>query len=144
MAKRTSNKPIEQLSAQELYELAKLREQEEAEAQREENRARQDELRDRRRELTAQYKKDIAALDRELRALGGRPRGRAAGRGRGGSLTDKVLELVARAGTISTKELKVALEKEGMDTTNMGQTLAYLKRNGKVIAPSRATYAVAE
>ncbi|MGE0081023.1 MAG: hypothetical protein AB7U81_06980 [Thiohalomonadaceae bacterium] len=134
-------KPIDELSAEELYELARQREREEREAEREANRARLEELREHRRELVAQHRKELAALDREIRQLGGRTRSRSAGGGEG-KISDRVLKLIEASGRISTKDLKASLDQSGVETKNLNQLLAYLKRNGRVVSPSRGVYAL--
>ncbi|MFA5529384.1 MAG: hypothetical protein WDA11_01830 [Thiohalomonadaceae bacterium] len=134
-------KPIDELSADELYELARQREREELEAEREANRARLDELREHRRELVSQHRKELAAVDREIRQLGGRTRSRSTGGGEG-KISERVLKLIEASGRISTKELKASLDESGVETKNLNQLLAYLKRNGRVVSPSRGVYAL--
>ncbi len=135
-------KPIEDLSADELYELARQREREELEAEREANRARLDELREHRRELIAQHRKELAAVDREIRQLGGRTRSRGGAGGGEGKISERVLSLIEASGRISTKDLKASLDASGVETKNLNQMLAYLKRNGRVVSPSRGVYAL--
>ncbi len=140
MAKR---KNIEALSAQELYELAKRREQEEFEKEREGVKAQIEELRAQRRELVAQHKKEIGAVDKEIRALkrsigvGGRSSRSS------GNISQAVLDVLGQSGQATTKEIRAALEQSGIDCANLGQCLAYLKRNGRIAAPERATYTLA-
>ncbi|MCB1788743.1 MAG: hypothetical protein KDJ24_00470 [Gammaproteobacteria bacterium] len=139
MAKKT----LSDLSSEELYELAREREMQEAEEAKEAVRAQVDELRAKRREIVARQRKELAAIDAEIRALGGRG-GRAKRRGRsGGSATDHVLEIVQGSKKITTKEIKAELENRGVVANNLAQTLAYLKRMGKVTSPSRSVYAPA-
>jgi DNA repair exonuclease SbcCD ATPase subunit len=136
-------KPIDELSADELYELARQREREELEAEREANRARLDELREHRREVIAQHRKELASIDREIRQLGGRTRtARAGGGGGEGKISQRVLSLIEASGRISTKDLKASLDAAGVETKNLNQLLAYLKRNGRVVSPSRGVYAL--
>jgi hypothetical protein len=135
-------KPIDELSADELYELARQREREELEAEREANRAQLEELREHRRELIAQHRKELAAVDREIRQLGGRTRGRSSAAGGEGKISERVLSLIEAAGRISTKDLKASLDASGVETKNLNQMLAYLKRNGRVVSPSRGVYAL--
>lgn len=134
-------KPIDELSAEELYELARQREREEREAEREANRAHLEELREHRREVIAQHRKELAAIDREIRQLGGRTRSRTAGSGEG-KISDRVLKLIEASGRISTKDLKASLDQSGVETKNLNQLLAYLKRNGRVVSPARGVYAL--
>jgi hypothetical protein len=138
MAKKKS---LEELSADELYALAQEREQQEAEAQREAVKQQVDELRAQRKTLIAEHKKELAALDKEIRKLGGRTRSRRAGGGE--NVTDVVLGIVQAAGEISTKDIRAQLEAQGVEAANLAQTLAYLKRQGRVTSPSRSVYAPA-
>lgn len=140
MAKR---KPLDHLSAQELYELAQQREQEEMEQARDSIKGEMEQLRVQRKDLVAQQKKDLAALDREINALKRQLRpGRQAARN-GGNVSQAVIDVIGQAGRISTKDLKSALDGQGVETANLGQTLAYLKRKGRIVSPSRAVYALA-
>lgn len=142
MAKR---KTIDTLSAQELYELARQREQEEFESQRETVKAQIEDLRAQRRELVAQQKRELAAIDKEINALKraiGAGGGRSAA-GRGGNVSQAVLDIIAQSGgQATTKEIKAGLAQAGIEAANLGQCLAYLKRKGRVSAPARAVYAL--
>lgn len=133
-------KAVTEMSAEELYELARRREREEFEAQREAARAQMEELKEQRRELISRHRKELAAVDREIRSLGGRVRvGRHGGDGK---ISEQVVALIAEAGSISTKDLKTRLEESGVETKNLNQMLAYLKRNSRVVSPDRGIYSV--
>jgi hypothetical protein len=138
-----AKKGFADLSSDELYELAREREQEEAVEAREAVRAQIEELRAARRDMVARHRKELAAVDAEIRSLGGRTT-RARRRGSaGGSVTEHVLEIVSTAKKISTKEIKAELEARGVVANNLAQTLAYLKRQGKVTSPARSIYSPA-
>jgi hypothetical protein len=138
-----AKKILSDLSSDELYAMAKEREEQEEEAAREAARAQLEELRQKRRDAVARHRKELAAIDAEIRALGGRaPRSRKRTAG-GVSVTDQVLEIVSGAKKISTKEIKAELDNRGIVANNLAQTLAYLKRQGKVKSPSRSIYAPA-
>lgn len=138
-----AKKNLSDLSSDELYELARAREEQEAAEAKEAIRAQIEELRTARREMVARHRKELAAIDAEIRSLGGRSgRGRRRGSG-GGSVTEQVLEIVSKAKKISTKEIKAELESRGIVANNLAQTLAYLKRQGKVTSPARSVYAPA-
>lgn len=142
MAKQ--RKSVEQMSADELYELAKRRESEEEARQREALRADLESMRAKRRDLVARQKKELAAVDKEIRKLQRKMRGGGGGGRRGGQLSKKVEEIIGRLGKASTKDIRAKLEAEGVDASNLGQTLAYLKRNGRVKSPQRAVYTLAK
>jgi hypothetical protein len=88
----------------------------------------------------AAHKKALAALDAKIRKLGGKARGRSRSTG---NVTDAVLAIVQAAGEISTGEIKAKLDEQGVVASNLSQTLAYLKRQGRVVSPARSIYAPA-
>jgi predicted phage gp36 major capsid-like protein len=138
-----AKKPLAELSSDELYRLAQEREEQEEQAAKEAVRAQLDDLRKKRREVMARHRKELAAIDAEIRNLGGRTaRGKRRGSG-DGSVTENVLEIVSNAKKISTKEIKAELEQRGVVANNLAQTLAYLKRQGKVTSPARSIYSLA-
>jgi hypothetical protein len=138
-----AKKNISELSSDELYRLAQEREQQEAAAAKEAARAQIEELRNARRDMQARHRKELAAIDAEIRALGGRSsRGRKRASS-AGNVTGQVLDIVSQAKKISTKEIKAELESRGVVANNLPQTLAYLKRQGKVTSPARSIYSPA-
>jgi hypothetical protein len=138
MAKKKTTS-VKELSAAELYELAKQREEEERKQQEEANKEKLKELRARRRSLIAKQKRELAALDTEIARLSGKSPVRKRKGGKG-SVTETVVNIIAKAGIITTTEIKEELAKQGISTGNLPQTLAYLKRQGRIKSPARATY----
>ena len=137
-----AKKSVSDLSSEELYALAKEREEQEEVEAREAAKAQLDDLRRQRREMVTRHRKELAGIDAEIRSLGGRaPRGRR--RAGGPSVTDQVLEIVSSAKKTSTNEIKAELDSRGVVANNLAQTLAYLKRQGKVKSPARSVYAAA-
>jgi predicted RNase H-like nuclease (RuvC/YqgF family) len=138
MAKRKS---LEDLSSEELYQIAREREEQERVHEEEARREQVKTLREERRALVARHRAELAALDRQIRALGGRAGG---GRGRGGAnLSQQVLDAVTAAGEIGTAELREQLAGSGANVKNLSQTLAYLKRTGRLKSRGRGVYALA-
>jgi hypothetical protein len=133
-------KSITDLSSDELYALAQERKLEEELMQKEAIKEQIDELKAQRRELAAKHKKELAAVDAEIRRLGGRTRSRQRS---GVNVAETVLQIVQSAGEISTKDIKVELDKQGVAASNLSQTLAYLKRQGRVVSPARSMYSPA-
>ncbi|MEJ2321717.1 MAG: hypothetical protein P8Z31_05030 [Gammaproteobacteria bacterium] len=133
-------KDIQQMSAEELYALAQKKEKEEEAVQKEKAKAELAKLRDERKELIAKHKKKLAALDAQIRAMGGRTGGASKGRQTGASAT--ILKLLAD-GEMDTKSIRSRLESMGISVSNLGQTMAYLKRNGKVKSAARGVYKLA-
>ena len=65
-------KSVDTMTAEELYALALEREVQEQEEEQAARQAQIDELRDQRRQLADAHKKELAALDKQIKALGGR------------------------------------------------------------------------
>ncbi|MFP4080534.1 MAG: hypothetical protein ACLFMW_04240 [Ectothiorhodospira sp.] len=135
------NQALENLSAQELYELARRREEEERERAEQERREQLEQLMARRREMVARQKAELAALDKEIKNLGGRTRS-ASRRANGShaSLSRKVVELLQEKGEMNTRRIKAELESRGLETRNISQTLSYLKRQGRLQNKGRGVY----
>ncbi len=135
---------INELSADELYELARQREKEEKEFEKESVREEIAELEAQKKEIAAEYKAAIGELDKALRKLrkkaGGVKRATGGGNSKGGSTTGRVLELIGQAKSVSSKDIKNQLEAEGIATKYLAQTLASLKRQGKIASAGRGVY----
>ncbi len=142
------NKKASDLSAEELYALARQREKEEAEGKEAERREKREKLMEKRKEMVARHRKELGELERQIRELGGRV-GRTAGGGRRGrraggeSISQKLCDIVATQSEMGIKEIKAQAEKAGLDTKNISQTLAYLKRQGRLTSPRRGIYKAA-
>ena len=135
---------IANLSAEELFELAKKKQAEEIEQKREAAKAEIDALRQKRRDLVAQHKKDLAKIDSELSSLTGRKASKGGSRAsRGSNISDIVLEILGSGGQMTTKDLQAALVKRGIQAPNLAQTLAYLKKKGSISSPARSVYQAA-
>lgn len=135
----TDCKPLEEMTSDELYALAQERQMKEQEKEREAARAKIDELKAVRREMLARHKKELSAVEAEIEELGGKTRTRTARSTPG--LSDKVLEIVEEAGEISTKDIRAKLDSLNVTAGNLSQTLAYLKKQGRVVSPARSIYA---
>jgi aspartokinase len=129
------------MSAEELYALARQKEQEQQEQEREQLRRQIEQLREKRKELIAEHKKALAAIDKEIKALGGRRSAGGAAR-QHGDISQRILAVLASRGKCKTSELKAELEQQGVEVKNLNQQLAYLKRKGRVSNPGRGIYAI--
>ena len=132
-------KTITSMSSDELFKLAEQRKQEEMAKETEAVKEKINALRTKRRELIAKHKKQLATIDNQIKKFGGGTPKRTAKSGRG-SITNAILSAIEQAGTITTKELKSTLKTQGINANNLAQTLAYLKRQGRIASPQRATY----
>ncbi len=142
-------KNISELSAEELYALAREREQHEIEQRQAERREKLEALKAQRKELVARHRKELGELDRELQALGGRvPKGRAAeaqrrGASGGPTISQQLCDIVATQPEMTVPEIREKAEAAGIDTKNISQTLAYLKRQERLLSPRRGVYTAA-
>ncbi|MFP4245487.1 MAG: hypothetical protein ACLFMW_11040 [Ectothiorhodospira sp.] len=132
----------EQMSAEELYALARRREEQEAAEKEEARRQEREALREKRRELVKQHRRELAQIDREIRKLGGRPPRGGQVRGKRETGTSRILcEIVAsHPPEMTTREIREQAVQAGLDVKNLSQTLGYLKRQGKLASPRRGVY----
>ena len=138
-------KKIQDLSAEELYALAREREKEEAEREEQALVKKREALKAQRKELVAKQRKELAALDREIQKLGGTVRRLAPKKTRraGGGPTsgEQRTMIVATQPEMAISEIREKAEEAGVDTANLSQALAYLKRQGRLASPWRGVYA---
>lgn len=149
------NKPIETLSAKELYELAKRREQEEWERTRTDRQREIKGLRAERRSLLNSHRKalkqlqqaqnaELASLDSRIADLTGRaPRKRGNSsnhRSPKGQQTETILKIINQVGETTARAVKAEAEAMGLVFSNVHQTLGYLKRQGKIEQVGRGIY----
>jgi len=149
-----SDNDYNNMTAEELYKLAKQREVEEQKKVVEENQQKIADLREERRQLQLQHNKEIREETRKLKvrhkselkdvnarimALGGRVSGASTG-GKGRTGASAAIVEILEAGEMDTKAIREKLEAIGVSVGNLGQTLAYLKRNGRVASVARGIY----
>lgn len=135
-----------EMSSEELFALARQREEQEAAEKEEARRQEREALREKRRELVKQHRKELAALDREIRKLGGRVSGRGNGAGRTASEagpSQVLCQIVSNQGEMTIGEIRAQAEQAGLNVKNISQTLGYLKRQGKLDSPRRGVYRAA-
>lgn len=137
-------KSIEELSAKELYKLAEKREKQEQEKKLAENKAKIDELKSKRKTIIANHRKELAAIDRQLKKLTGKSSvGKSKKDKKSSGTTDSILSLLKSNKSMTTAQIRAELEKDGQTVSNLSQTLAYLKRTQRVTSPARSTYSLA-
>ena len=130
---------IENMTADELFALAKQKEADERKWIEEENKGKIAELREVRKQILLRHKKEVSEINAKIKALGGRvPVSSAVAKGSTGA-TAAIVELL-EAGELDTKTLREKLDEMGVSVKNIGQTLAYLKKNGKVASVARGIY----
>ncbi|HBH36527.1 MAG TPA: hypothetical protein DDW45_09390 [Gammaproteobacteria bacterium] len=150
-----SDNDFNNMTAEELYKLAQQREVEERRKVAEENQQKIAELREERRQLQlkhnkemreetrqlkARHKNELKDVNARIKALGGRVSGASAG-GKGRTGASAAIVEILEAGEMDTKAIRERLEAIGISVSNLGQTLAYLKRNGRVASVARGIYA---
>jgi len=132
------------MTADDLYKLAKQREVDERKWVAEENKQKIADLREERKQLQARHKREINEVNSRIRALGGKvPVTSATGKGRTG-ISAAIVELLDEVGELDTTAIREKLNAIGVSVGNLGQTLAYLKKNGKVDSVSRGVYKKSE
>lgn len=140
------DKSIGDMTSQELFDLAKSRRSEEAQVARRELRDELNSLRQERRDLEKEYKKTVGAIEKQIDAIREKmspdmPTEKRRSRNNSGNISHAVLDtLQATGGEMDTATLHTALTQAGFDTSNLSQTLSYLKRQGRVVSPARAVY----
>ncbi|MCG5512268.1 hypothetical protein [Ectothiorhodospira shaposhnikovii] len=139
----TMKNPME-MSAQELYALARKREEQEAAAKEEAVREQRQALREQRRELVRRHRKELAALDREISKLGGKvSAGRASRTVDDAGPSQVICEIVASEPEMSIGEIRERAAAAGLNVKNISQTLGYLKKQGRLDSPRRGVYRAA-
>jgi aspartokinase len=140
------DKLVHEMTSQELFDLAKSRKTEEAQVARRELRDELNSLRQERRDLEKDYKKAVSAIEKQIDAIREKmspdmPTEKRRSRNNSGNVSRTVLEtLRASGGQMTTTELHAVLNQAGFDTSNLSQTLSYLKRQQKVVSPARSVY----
>lgn len=131
---------LTKLSSRELFELAKAKEEEESLQERERSREVLRKLRRDRRRLITEQRKALVQMDAQIAELtGAKSSVRQADRRTGSS--QQVLEILTSAsGPLSTAAIRGELEQRHISIGSLAQTLAYLKRQGRVTSPARALY----
>ena len=144
-----NNKAFEEMTSQELYELARQRAELEKEQQKEARKQRIEELRAKRKEVTNEYNRQIREIESELQNLIGRRRktvtasaSTTATTPPAGKIqaTQKVVDFVNAQSQASTKETKDHLAEIGVEVANLSQLLAYLKKKGRLTSSGRGMY----
>lgn len=130
---------LNNLTAEELYALAKQKEADERKWFEEENKARIAELREERKQMLIRHKKEVNEINARIKELGGRvPVSSAAAKG-ATSATAAIVEIL-EAGELDTRTIREKLDELGISVQSLGQTLSYLKRNGQVASVARGIY----
>jgi hypothetical protein len=134
---------LKNMSSEELFALAKQKEQDEKKWFAEENKAKVSELREERKQMLLKHKKELNEINKRIKELGGRvPVSSAVASGATGA-SAAIVELL-EAGEMDTKTLRKKLDEMGVSVKNIGQNLNYLKKNGKIASVARGIYKKAE
>lgn len=148
------------MSSAELYALAREKEREEALRNKEANKEQIKALRAERRSMLKSHQAallrlqeaqaaELATLDARIAELGGRvpaqsPLAGSDNRPRQSGRADMIIQVLGQAPQMSLDELRQNLEASGVtDTKTLSQTMAYLKKQGRVEQVSRGVYQLA-
>ncbi len=147
-----AKKPIDKMTANELFKLAKRREQQEQKKALAEKQAELVALKAERKRLITEHTKALRAIDKSIAAITGRKKttrktkatAKASTTGRKrGSLTAAIVKVLSSSDSVSISDLRASLSSKGIASKNLNQQLAYLKRKGQITSPSRGHYAIA-
>lgn len=137
------NKDVNSLTSEELFEMARLREQEEKDRLKQEMREQVAALRAERKRTLTRHKRELAEIDAQIEAMTGRRSRGSAAKGSQTGISQMVMEILASTKKADTKHIRAELEAQGVNTANLAQTLAYLKRTGRVKSTGRGQYSAA-
>ena len=138
-----SDNDLNKMTSEELFILAEKKKSDEEKWFAEENKAKVAELRDERKQMLIKHKKEVAEINAKIKKLGGSvPISSAVAKGATGA-TAAIVELL-EAGELDTKTLRERLDEQGVSVKNIGQTLSYLKKNGKIASVARGIYKKAD
>ncbi|MFN4263865.1 MAG: hypothetical protein ACK4IT_09730 [Thioalkalivibrionaceae bacterium] len=138
-------KSLQDMSAEELFALARLKQQEEQDKREKALRAQIRQLQDKRKALEGDYRQALAEIDRQIAELSGsksRPRRRGSSRMRTGTASEKICEIVGSKPEMTVEEIRIEADKAGINTKNLSQSLAYLKKQGRLESLRRGVYSI--
>ncbi len=127
----------EELEAKAEAFLARAREIKEKEKEEQQRQAELSTLRARRKVLLEQ----LQAIDSRISEIDSVPL-IAQLPGHGGTISDEIVAFVSAYDVVRTADLKVHLDALGLNTANLGQMVAYLKRQGRLEGVGRGKYRV--
>ena len=134
---------LTELSAAELFELANQRKKEEELAKTAHIREELAQLKADKASLVAEHKKALSSIERQIKKLQKKVGQTGASSGeKTRGLSKSVIEFIETKGQASVSDIKQHLTEQGLNATNVGQQLAYLKRQGRVSIVTRGIYAL--
>ncbi|SEP76661.1 hypothetical protein SAMN05421693_10596 [Ectothiorhodospira magna] len=138
----TINNPMDLgLSSEELYALARKKQEQEAAAKEEEAREQIRLLREQRREMVRRHRKERADLDRQIAKLGGKlPKSRVSRASGNAGPSQVICEIVASEPEMTIGEIRARALAAGLNVKNLSQTLGYLKKQGRLEPVRRGVY----
>ena len=142
---------LSELDAETLYRLAREKEQEEERARVEANKERIKELKAERKALLQRQAEELQELDAELQELTGTKPSKTVGIKKekrlrvlsSDTISARLVEMIQVAGEMHTQDIRTQADDQGIPVKNLSQTLAYLKRTGRLDSPRRGVYTVA-
>jgi DNA-binding transcriptional ArsR family regulator len=135
---------MNKITSEELFALAKQKEADEKKWLAEENKQKIAEVRAERKAILLRQKEEINEINKRITALGGKVAG-ATATGKGGAgISAAIMGLLEEVEHMDTKAIREKLESLGLSVGNLGQSLAYLKKGGKVDSVERGVYKKAE
>ena len=128
------------MTADAIFALAEQKQADERKWIEEENKQKIAEVRAERSQIILRQKKELNEINKRITALGGKVAGATTtGKGRTG-VSAAIMGLLEDVENMDTKTIKEKLEAVGVSVGNLGQSLAYLKKGGKVESVERGVY----
>lgn len=136
----------QKMTSEELFAFAKQKQADEKKWLAEENKQKIAEVRAERKAILLRQKKEINEINKRITELGGKVAGATAtATGKGGAgISAAIMGLLEEVEHMDTKAIREKLEGLGLSVGNLGQSLAYLKKGGKVDSVERGVYKKAE
>jgi hypothetical protein len=132
---------LKNMSSEELFALANEKQADERQKIEEENKGKISELREERKQMLLRQKKEINEINKRITALGGKVADAAAATGKGRTgVSAAIMGLLEDVEHMDTKTIKEKLEAVGVSVGNLAQSLAYLKKGGKVESVEHGVY----
>ncbi len=135
---------MNKMTSEELFALANQKQSDEKKWIAEENKGKIAEVRAERKAILLRQKNEINEINKRITALGGKVSG-ATTTGKGGAgISAVIMGLLDEVEHMDTKAIREKLETLGVSVSNLGQSLAYLKKGGKVESVERGIYKKAD
>lgn len=130
---------LDELSSKELQKMADAKKREEEAVAQQKMKEELAALRKKRKVLEAQFRKELRSIDKEIDTL----KGKQPGGKKPKSMAQQITAMLSRNSAMAVADIRGNLERRGYPASSLPQTLAYMKKAGKVEQPQRGVYKLA-